>query len=191
MRSTKTVIAAILAVLVALSCGEISAQNRNKRKKIPELPPVEDSAEYATHSGGEMPQPKEKIDWSVVDLDTLQLFPKHIPPEVYPQYRYGGVQGLKYEVEQRIRMPKTLRTEMRSKGLSFIRVFVLFIVEKDGSVSDVKCYRSGFTDLETNQEVINLLTPLFLSERSWTPGSHNGRAVRTEICLPADFRLNY
>ena len=188
MRSTKTVIIAILAVLVMSPLGETFAQKRKKEKFYPDAPAVVDPVEYATQSGGEV-TPKEVVDWDVVNPDTLTLFPKHLRPQVYPQYHYGGMHGLKYEVEQRLRMPKTLRAEMRAQSLDFIRVFVLFIVEKDGSVSDVKCYRSGFTERETNPDVIKLLVPLFTSKRSWTPGSHNGRVVRTEICMPVDFRL--
>ncbi|MBQ7342835.1 MAG: hypothetical protein IJW42_06190 [Alistipes sp.] len=191
MRSTKTVIIAILAVLVALSFGEAYSQNRKKVKVYPESPAIVDSEEYATMSGGESVAPKESIDWDIVDLDTLTLFPKHLRPQIYPKYHHGDMRGLQYEVEKHLQIPKTLRAEMRAQSLNFVRVFVLFIVEKDGSVSDVKCYRSGFTERETNHEVVKMLEPLFVSKGSWTPGSHNGRVVRTEICMPVDFRLNF
>lgn len=186
MRSTKTVVIAILAVLMMLSCGEMSAQNR-KKEKFYDSKPVVDSPEYALASGGVVEQEsKAKIDWDLVDLDTLTLFPKHIRPEVYPKYKYGDMREFRDKVARNLTLPKSLIAEMRDTGEWNLRIFVIFIVEKDGSVKEVRCERRQGP--EHNVDVIKHFQDIVTSNNQWIPGSHKGRVVRTEICLPIEFR---
>ena len=64
------------------------------------------------------------------------------------------------------------------------RVFVAFIVETDGSISDVKVLHGiGNGCDEAAVEVVQLMP-------KWKPGFHNGEAVRVKSLLPISFQLN-
>ena len=64
------------------------------------------------------------------------------------------------------------------------RVSVEFIIEKDGSVSNVKAVRRiGFGCDEEAERVIRLTTGM------WTPGKNNGHAVRLKMTQPIFFKL--
>ena len=64
------------------------------------------------------------------------------------------------------------------------RVFVAFIVETDGSLSDVKVLHGiGHGCDEAAVEVVQLMP-------KWKPGFHNGEAVRVKSLLPISFQLN-
>lgn len=64
------------------------------------------------------------------------------------------------------------------------KVMVEFVVNKDGSVSDVKVIRGvgGGCD----EEAIRLVK---LTSGKWNPGKQRGRAVRVKMVLPIEFRL--
>lgn len=63
-------------------------------------------------------------------------------------------------------------------------VFVSFVVEKDGALSDIKVDRKlGFG---TDEEALRVLK---LSKR-WNPGIQNGKAVRVKYNIPIKFSLN-
>ena len=61
------------------------------------------------------------------------------------------------------------------------RVFVEFIVEKDGSVSNAKIV--GGADPLFEKEALRLVN----SSPNWTPGKINGEAVRVSYTLPFSF----
>jgi periplasmic protein TonB len=63
------------------------------------------------------------------------------------------------------------------------RVYVQFVVEKDGSVSDVKCVRDigGGCGKEAERVVRSM--------PKWSPGEQNGRPVRVKYTLPVLFQL--
>ena len=63
------------------------------------------------------------------------------------------------------------------------RVVATFIINRDGSLSDVKILQSSAE--EFSREVLRVL------ERSpkWTPGRQNGKVVRVKYTIPVDFRI--
>jgi len=63
------------------------------------------------------------------------------------------------------------------------RVVVTFVVERDGSVSDVKVVRS--VDPSLDKEAIRVVR----SMPKWIPGKQNGSSVRVQYTLPVMFRL--
>ncbi|MDY0216638.1 MAG: energy transducer TonB [Bacteroidales bacterium] len=63
-------------------------------------------------------------------------------------------------------------------------VYATFIVEKDGSLSDIKILR-GLSS-EINAEVIRVIE-LF---PKWIPGKQNGKIVRVQYSIPFRFRLD-
>jgi TonB family protein len=63
------------------------------------------------------------------------------------------------------------------------KVFVEFIVNKDGSLSDFKVAK-GFNE-ECDAEAMRVL---MLSEK-WLPGKHQGKIVRQKLVIPITFQL--
>lgn len=63
------------------------------------------------------------------------------------------------------------------------RVICTFVVERDGSITDVKVIRS--VDQSLDKEAIRVVK----SMPNWIPGKQNGSAVRVKYTLPVTFRL--
>ena len=63
------------------------------------------------------------------------------------------------------------------------RVIVTFVVERDGSITDVKVVKS--VDPSLDKEAIRVTK----SMPHWIPGKQNGSAVRVKYTLPVTFRL--
>lgn len=63
------------------------------------------------------------------------------------------------------------------------RVVVSFIVERDGSITDVRVVRS--VDPSLDREAARVVS----SMPRWTPGKQNGSAVRVKYNVPVSFRL--
>jgi TonB family protein len=64
-------------------------------------------------------------------------------------------------------------------------VYVTFVVEKDGSISDVKCLRGAKGAPGLDKEAMRLIA----SMPNWIPGSQNGKTVRIQYNLPVKFSL--
>ena len=61
------------------------------------------------------------------------------------------------------------------------RVFIMFIVEKDGSLSDIKVVRH-LSDRADKQA-----TDAFSKSPDWNPGTQNGKPVRVRYTIPIAF----
>lgn len=97
--------------------------------------------------------------------------------EVMPQFP-GGEQKLMEFISNHIQYPQIAR-EKSIQG----RVFVSFIVEPDGSISNVKTTQSigGGCDEEAVRVVKSM--------PKWEPGKQKGQAVRVGYQIPISFRL--
>ena len=81
-------------------------------------------------------------------------------------------------------MQKNLRypQEAIEAGISG-KVYISFVVEKDGSLTDIKVVRplgSG-----TDEEAVRVLK----NSPKWKPGIQNGRPVRVAYTMPISFTL--
>jgi len=63
------------------------------------------------------------------------------------------------------------------------RVLVNFVVEKDGSITEIKVPKPGFPSLDTEAVRVVKAMP------KWKPGYQRGQAVRVLFTLPITFRL--
>jgi TonB family protein len=90
----------------------------------------------------------------------------------------GGEQAMLDYVSKNVVYP----SEAQEKGISG-RVFVGFIVEKDGSVSNVKVLRGigGGCD----EEAVRVISGL----PKWKPGKQDGKPVRVSYQMPINFKL--
>ena len=97
--------------------------------------------------------------------------------EQMPQYK-GGYQALMDYLNKSIKYP-VIAEENGIQG----RVVCTFVVERDGSITDVKVVRS--VDPSLDKEAVRVLKAM----PKWIPGKQNGSAVRVKFTLPVTFKL--
>lgn len=97
--------------------------------------------------------------------------------EVQPQYP-GGNEAMNKFISENLQYPK-IAQENGIQG----RVITQFIVEKDGSLSDIQIVRG--VDPSLDKEAIRLIG----SMPAWIPGTQRGNKVRVKYTLPVVFRL--
>ncbi len=91
----------------------------------------------------------------------------------------GGDMAMMEFLSKNIKYP----VEAQKKELQG-RVVVSFVVEKDGSLSDVKVAKS--VDPQLDEEALRVVK----SMPNWTPGMQNGKTVRVKYYVPISYRLN-
>ncbi|RZL32524.1 MAG: TonB family protein [Pedobacter sp.] len=115
------------------------------------------------------PKKEEVSDQTIYNFVSMSS-PPNYPGGVYKFYEYLG-KNIKYP---------TMAADNEVEG----NVFVSFVVEKDGSLTDIKVDRKlGYG---TDEEALRVLK---LSKR-WNPGMQNGRPVRVKYNIPIKFSLN-
>ena len=97
--------------------------------------------------------------------------------EQMPQFP-GGDAALMAYLRDNIHYP-TVAAENGVQG----RVVVGFVVERDGSITDVNVLRS--VDPSLDREAMRVVKGM----PRWTPGKQNGSAVRVKYQVPVSFRL--
>lgn len=63
------------------------------------------------------------------------------------------------------------------------KVYIQFVIEKDGSITDVKVARG--VDSSLDKEAVRVVK----SMPKWTPGKQRGKPVRVAYTLPINFQL--
>ena len=95
-----------------------------------------------------------------------------------PEYP-GGPEALYQFIAENMRYPQ----EAKERGITG-RVFVTFVVEKDGSTGDIKVLRDiGGGCGEEAVRVVGMMP-------KWKPGKQRGKPVRTQYNLPVVFNLS-
>ena len=112
------------------------------------------------------PAPKPEVATKVFDVvEEMPSFP-------------GGQGALMQYLASNIKYP-VVAQENGVQG----RVIVSFVVERDGSISDVKVARSVDPSLDREAQRVVKSMP------KWKPGKQNGSAVRVKYTVPVVFRL--
>lgn len=110
--------------------------------------------------------PKKEVENKVFDIvENMPEFP-------------GGMSALNKYLRENVRYP-VVAQENGVHG----RVTISFVVEKDGSVSDVRVAQS--VDPSLDKEALRVVK----SMPRWIPGKQNGAAVRVKYMVPVTFRL--
>ena len=112
------------------------------------------------------PAPNEEVTQKVFDV-----------VEVMPSFPGGQAALLQY-LNSHVKYP-VVAQENGIQG----RVTISFVVERDGSITDVKVARS--VDPSLDKEAARVVS----SMPRWTPGKQNGSAVRVKFNVPVVFRL--
>ena len=97
--------------------------------------------------------------------------------EQMPEYP-GGIAALWEYLMQNVKYPEDAEKQ-KVEG----RVIANFVVETDGSISDVKIFKQVFPSLD--REAIRVLEAM----PKWTPGKQNGKPVRVKYTVPVNFKL--
>ena len=99
--------------------------------------------------------------------------------EIQPEFPGGEAARLKF-LEENVKYPKNARRR-RIEGT----VTVCFIVEKDGSISNVKILNEQHASLQAEALRVMQLMP------KWRPGVQNGKLVTAKYNMPITFRLKH
>ena len=112
------------------------------------------------------PEPPKEEETKVFDVvEQMPSFP-------------GGQSALLQYLSSNIKYP-VVAEENGVQG----RVIVTFVVEKDGSITDVKVVKSVDPSLDKEAQRVVKSMP------KWIPGKQNGAAVRVKYTVPVTFRL--
>jgi TonB family protein len=97
--------------------------------------------------------------------------------EVQPEYR-GGVKAMLEFIKKNLRYPASAR-RTGAQGT----VYAQFLVNKDGSLSDIRTIEGVHPALDAEAErVIKLMPP-------WKPGHQKGKPVTVRFVMPVKFKL--
>lgn len=99
-------------------------------------------------------------------------------PEQMPEFP-GGADALEQFINDNIKYPPEAK-EKRIQG----KVYVQFIVEKDGTLSEIKIRRGAHELL--NEEALRVIKLM----PDWKPGSMRGKKVRVRYTIPITFALS-
>jgi protein TonB len=91
----------------------------------------------------------------------------------------GGAAAMKRWIQENVQYPEISR-ELGDQG----RVYVTFVVEPNGAITDIKVMRGGVTP-ELNREAKRLVRNM----PKWEQGEVKGQAVRARCRLPITFTL--
>jgi TonB family protein len=124
----------------------------------------------------------EELNQKSATADTLQAAASYEDPvyfvvEEMPEYQ-GGETALRQYLASHVTYP-----EAAKKDAIQGRVYVSFVVDKSGSVRDVKVVRSVHPALD--QEAVRVIEEL----PDWTPGKQSGENVSVNYTVPISFVL--
>jgi len=97
--------------------------------------------------------------------------------EQMPEYP-GGMMAMMEFLQKNMKYPADAEKQ-KVQG----KVMVSFIVETNGSISDVKVMKNAFPSLDA--EAIRVVKAM----PRWTPGKQKGKVVRVHFSLPITYRL--
>ena len=97
--------------------------------------------------------------------------------EINPEFE-GGERAFGRFLSNNIRYPRDAKVN-NIQG----RVFVTFVIERDGSLTDIKTTKAPSADLADESVRVLKLSP------KWIPGYQYGKAVRVEYTVPINFSL--
>jgi TonB family protein len=99
-------------------------------------------------------------------------------PQQMPEYPGGG-DALDQFIKSNIKYPADAKAA-KAQG----KVYIQFIVEKDGKISQIKVRRGAHKSLDAEAIRVIKLMP------DWKPGSMRGKKVRVRYTLPITFSLS-
>jgi len=128
----------------------------------------------------------EVVNETVVEIidivETTEIVEVYEPiidfPDVEASFNGGYLEMAKW-MQENLKYPE-LSMELNEKG----KVYLKFIVEKDGSITNVEIVRG------ISKELDNEAKRLVRNMPNWTPGEVKGLKVRSIFTMPINFELN-
>jgi len=142
---------------------------KNKFKGSEEIPQFES---FYLEDSTSIQIPTEDIE--VVDI----VEPVVDFPDVEAEF-IGGEAAMQKCLQQNLMYPE-MSMEMGEQG----KVYLKFVVEKDGKISNVEVIKGVSRDLDCEAKRLICLMP------RWKPGEYNGMKVRSYFTIPINFELN-
>jgi hypothetical protein len=112
--------------------------------------------------------PKDTIE---VKVDTSFVY-EQSQLDVNPTFKYKNVSFLEY-------FNSNFKVPVKYKSFD-LAIFVTFIVERDGTLSNIKVIRNPFKELELEMNLINIVK----SSPKWNPGKLKNINVRSSYIFP-------
>ena len=154
--------------------SEILQRNLLNELRKAEAPSNETSDGHLGLPATEKVKPEQKPERINVSSTKIYKLSEVDKEPAYP----GGAVELLSDISKSIRYPKVCR----DNGIEG-RILVGFVVEQDGSVSNVTAVKRVQPNLNSEAERV------VRSLRRWTPGSIQGQAVRVQMAVYVDFKL--
>ena len=124
--------------------------------------------------------PKEEVKYTKVEVEETEEPQEKVIFQVVeemPEFPGGMSEAMKF-LAKNIKYPVAAQ-QAKIEG----RVIVQFVVERDGSISDIHTVRSVSPELDAEAiRVVNLMP-------KWKPGKQRGKAVAVKYTMPIMFRL--
>lgn len=149
-----------------LSQVETNPQQPVVEKQQPQEEQPESQAKALRIRKVEKQQPQEEPEEIFNVVDEMPAFP-------------GGMEALMEYLKKNITYPATAKEE----GLEG-RVFISFVVEKDGSITNVTLLRGFYKACD--EEALRVVRNM----PAWEPGKEDGQPVRVRFNIPISFTLN-
>ena len=115
----------------------------------------------------------EEVDSEDYDIQQEQVI------ETFPEYT-GGIKKLEEFIKNNLQFPESLKVD----GISGT-VFVSLLVDKDGTIKEIKILRGLHPDAD--REAIRVIR---LTNKRWKPAESNGAKVAAEVIVPVKFWRN-
>ena len=162
--------------------AKYAEEENRKLGEIPSNPRMEITKERTSNDRKGTTSKKSKkgntaLMQSAVDTDSIENSNIFGVVEEMPSFP-GGQGALMQYLASNIKYP-VVAQENGVQG----RVIVSFVVERDGSISDVKVARSVDPSLDREAQRVVKSMP------RWSPGKQNGSTVRVKYTVPVVFRL--
>ena len=147
-----------------------------------ELQPEELNTTEESSDGTDKEQSLEEMLDEMGDIAPPEINPRDNPERFrvvqdMPQFPGGPVEFLKW-LTTNLKYPKSAQ-QSKIEG----RVVAQFLVNEDGSISDVKITKP--LNPQCDREALRVLN----SMPRWTPGIQNDKPCRTRVCIPIVFKL--
>ncbi|MBI5540355.1 MAG: energy transducer TonB [Bacteroidia bacterium] len=98
--------------------------------------------------------------------------------EEKPEYP-GGIEAMNKWIAENVKYPEIAK----ENGVTG-KVFIQFVIDKDGKVSNVQLLRG--VDPYLDKEALRVISAM----PSWTPGKQRGKTVKVSFQIPINFKLN-
>ena len=120
----------------------------------------------------------EIIQQVAVEEESIEDDQPFVRVEEMPSFQGGDINTFRNWVQSKVRYPQ-IAQENNISG----RVFLMFVVERDGAISNIQVLQTPDSSLSDEAVRVLKMAP------KWKPGKQRNQTVRVKYTLPIDFRI--